>query len=93
MPLLGLSRPCQKVKSNTAHDDQRWSINHASSMGHDIALLRKLREQKRKTKPSRTKPSWHEVRFPIATRIFGPVPRELRKKKYMKVVSIAQGII
>ena len=30
---------------------------------------------------------------PQGTRIFGPVPRELRKKKYMKVVSIAQGII
>ena len=31
--------------------------------------------------------------IPQGTRIFGPVPRELRKKKYMKVVSIAQGII
>jgi large subunit ribosomal protein L14 len=31
--------------------------------------------------------------LPIATRIFGPIPRELRQKKYMKVVSIAQGII
>ena len=30
---------------------------------------------------------------PQGTRIFGPVPRELRKKKYMKVVSIAQGVI
>ena len=31
--------------------------------------------------------------LPVGTRIFGPIPRELRQKKYMKVVSIAQGII
>jgi large subunit ribosomal protein L14 len=31
--------------------------------------------------------------IPQGTRIFGPVPRELRKKKFMKVVSIAQGVI
>ena len=30
---------------------------------------------------------------PQGTRIFGTVPRELRKKKFMKVVSIAQGVI
>ena len=26
---------------------------------------------------------------PIGTRIFGPVPRELRAKKYMKIISLA----
>jgi len=31
--------------------------------------------------------------LPLGTRIFGPIPRELRQKKLMKVVSIAQGII
>lgn len=31
--------------------------------------------------------------LPVATRIFGPIPRELRQEKNMKVVSIAQGII
>ncbi len=31
--------------------------------------------------------------LPLGTRIFGPVPRELRTKKFMKVISIAQGII
>ena len=31
--------------------------------------------------------------MPLGTRIFGPVSKELRKKKHMKVVSIAQGII
>ena len=31
--------------------------------------------------------------MPQGTRIFGPVPRELRSSKNMKVISIAQGII
>jgi len=31
--------------------------------------------------------------LPLGTRIFGPVSKELRKRKHMKVVSIAQGII
>ncbi|NKB80657.1 MAG: 50S ribosomal protein L14 [Nitrospirales bacterium] len=30
---------------------------------------------------------------PIGTRIFGPVARELRKKKYMKIVSLAPEVI
>lgn len=30
---------------------------------------------------------------PQGTRIFGPIPKELRKKKFMKVVSLAQGVI
>lgn len=30
---------------------------------------------------------------PIASRIFGPVPQELRSKKNMKIMSIAQGVI
>ena len=28
-----------------------------------------------------------------ATRIFGPVPRELREKQYMKIVSLAPEVI
>lgn len=31
--------------------------------------------------------------LPVGTRIFGPVARELRSSKNMKVISIAQGII
>lgn len=31
--------------------------------------------------------------MPQGSRIFGPVPKELRNKKNMKIVSIAQGII
>ena len=30
---------------------------------------------------------------PIATRIFGPVARELREKKFMKIVSLAPEVI
>lgn len=32
-------------------------------------------------------------KLPIGSRIFGPVSRELRNKKYMKAIAIAQGII
>ena len=31
--------------------------------------------------------------LPLGTRIFGPVPKELRAKNYMKIVAISQGII
>jgi large subunit ribosomal protein L14 len=30
---------------------------------------------------------------PIGTRIFGPVARELRAKKYMKIVSLAPEVL
>ena len=30
---------------------------------------------------------------PIGTRIFGPVPRELRAKKYMKIISLAPEVL
>lgn len=30
---------------------------------------------------------------PIGTRIFGPVPRELREKKYMKIISLAPEVL
>jgi len=30
---------------------------------------------------------------PIGTRIFGPVPRELRAKKHMKIVSLAPEVL
>ncbi|MCK4938660.1 MAG: uL14 family ribosomal protein, partial [Rhodospirillaceae bacterium] len=30
---------------------------------------------------------------PIGTRIFGPVTRELRAKKYMKIVSLAPEVL
>lgn len=31
--------------------------------------------------------------LPVGTRIFGPVPRELRSSRNMKIISISQGII
>jgi len=30
---------------------------------------------------------------PIGTRILGPIPRDLKKKKYQKIISISNGII
>jgi large subunit ribosomal protein L14 len=30
---------------------------------------------------------------PIGTRIFGPVPRELRAKKFMKIISLAPEVV
>ena len=30
---------------------------------------------------------------PIGTRIFGPVPRELRRKKFMKIISLAPEVL
>ena len=30
---------------------------------------------------------------PIGTRIFGPVPRELRAKNYMKIISLASEVV
>ena len=30
---------------------------------------------------------------PIGTRVFGPVARELREKKYMKIISLAPEVI
>jgi large subunit ribosomal protein L14 len=35
----------------------------------------------------------NEVGEPVGTRVFGPVARELREKKYMKIVSLAPEVI
>jgi large subunit ribosomal protein L14 len=35
----------------------------------------------------------NEIREPRASRIFGPVARELREKEYMKIVSLAPEVI
>jgi len=35
----------------------------------------------------------NEAREPIGTRIFGPVARELREKKFMKIISLAPEVI
>lgn len=34
-----------------------------------------------------------EDKTPVGTRIFGPVARELREKKYMKIVSLAPEVL
>jgi large subunit ribosomal protein L14 len=35
----------------------------------------------------------NEAREPIGTRVFGPVARELREKKFMKIVSLAPEVL
>ena len=35
----------------------------------------------------------NETREPIGTRVFGPVARELRDKKFLKIVSLAPEVI
>jgi large subunit ribosomal protein L14 len=30
---------------------------------------------------------------PVGTRIFGPVPRELRAKRHMKIISLAPEVL
>ena len=35
----------------------------------------------------------NEVGEPVGTRVFGPVARELREKKFMKIVSLAPEVI
>jgi large subunit ribosomal protein L14 len=35
----------------------------------------------------------NEVGEPVGTRVFGPVARELRDKKFMKIVSLAPEVI
>jgi len=32
-------------------------------------------------------------REPIGTRIFGPVPRELRARRHMKIISLAPEVL
>ncbi len=35
----------------------------------------------------------NEAREPIGTRIFGPVARELRERKFMKIISLAPEVV
>jgi large subunit ribosomal protein L14 len=35
----------------------------------------------------------NDVKEPVGTRIFGPVARELRAKKYMKIISLAPEVV
>jgi large subunit ribosomal protein L14 len=35
----------------------------------------------------------NDVGEPMGTRVFGPVARELREKRYMKIVSLAPEVI
>lgn len=59
-----------------------------------------------RTKKGRTRPDGSAIRFdgnsavlvnpqlePIGTRIFGPVARELRARKFMKIISLAPEVV
>lgn len=59
-----------------------------------------------RTSKELSRPSGERIRFdtnacvlinnngePIGTRIFGPVPRELRAKNYMKIISLAAEVL
>jgi len=35
----------------------------------------------------------NEQKEPVGTRVFGPVARELREKKFMKIISLAPEVI
>lgn len=35
----------------------------------------------------------NKQREPVGSRVFGPVPRELRSKKYMKIISLAPEVV
>ena len=37
--------------------------------------------------------TWNNNKEPIGTRIFGPVARELRAKKYIKIISLAPEVL
>ena len=59
-----------------------------------------------RTKKEMSRPSGERIKFdsnacvlinangePVGTRIFGPVPRELRGKNYMKIISLAPEVL
>lgn len=65
---------------------------------HQAVVVRTAKEQHR--------PSGESIRFdtnaavlinkqnePIGTRIFGPVPRELRARRFMKIISLAPEVL
>ena len=35
----------------------------------------------------------NDAREPVGTRVFGPVARELRERKFMKIISLAPEVI
>jgi large subunit ribosomal protein L5 len=62
---------------------------------HAVADLTKIAGQKPVTTKSRKAIAGFKIRegYPIGTRIFGPVTRELRTEKFMKIVSLAPEVL
>ena len=52
-------------------------------------FVEKLNMVKRHIKPGKTHPQGE----PVGTRIFGPVARELRARKFMKIISLAPEVL
>ena len=55
-------------------------MRRADGIDHPLRPQRRGADQQRKAEP-------------IGTRIFGPVPRELRAKKHMKIISLAPEVL
>ena len=64
-------------------------------LDHAVADLTKIAGQKPVTTKSRKAIAGFKIRegYPIGTRIFGPVTRELRTEKFMKIVSLAPEVL
>ncbi len=62
---------------------------------HAVGDLTKIAGQKPVTTKSRKAIAGFKIRegYPIGTRIFGPVTRELRTEKFMKIVSLAPEVL
>ena len=61
----------------------------------DRALVSNINMVKRHTKQSTRSQGGivNKQNEPIGTRIFGPVPRELRAKNHMKIISLAPEVL
>ena len=55
-------------------------IKRAGRLDHPLRPQRRGADQRRR-------------REPVGTRIFGPVPRELRAKNHMKIISLAPEVL
>ena len=69
---------------------RRWE----QSEGLPVHRLRHLSRSSVYAYPSEHLAAWAvELGEPVGTRVFGPVARELRDKRFMKIVSLAPEVI
>ena len=80
-------------------DPQYAGLVHiALRIGDNIETLRTVREHRRRDGSyirfdNNAAVLINEAKEPIGTRVFGPVARELREKKFMKIISLAPEVI